>query len=563
MKKTKLTFLAIAAFLITFSAKATTKEIRVSQLEGELTANLRNILKSVPPTDLVIINFDKKGTYTIKGTIECLAPVEIKGLGKKKTTILLDNGSDESGFRAFTDDAFIKCAGTPERPITVNIHDIALRLKQHDGIWWENSARIGVKIYHANKVNIERVDSYADNAVFTNFDLRVCSNITIKNCDITCYNNCAAGGNLWIRGETRNVDITGNTLRKFGNDEMIAFFESTTNAHTGQRGHVARENIVVSNNQFIYGGFKFNDGVTCDILLSFINVGDDIPHVNGYACHNKNVEFSNNRFEINALCLRTISVGFREEDTQENVKFDGNIFVNNFVDTDQRYTHLNILIRDYSAEQGQVTFANNSFSNHMPVVNKYGTSGNIIAMLRGGNILLENNVISDLAPSSPLTDKKLGTTLIWCGEQGGNATLIGNEATGMAGLATVSEGAGIQQFDLTASNNSFEGDTRIYCNNVNLLNLNFTDNTFKSANMNFFLQEFAKEGTVRFSNNVVYAKGGQLMTHWANTNPASMRFHSLEVKGNTFFGIPSESHLLTNIKNIAKRSVEVNTYYSR
>ena len=181
MMKTKLIFITIVAFTMTFCAHAATQEIRVSQLSGELTTNLRNILKSASPTDRVIIHFDKKGTYTLNGTIECLCSVEIKGLGQKKTTILLNNGSDQNGFKAFTDDTFIKCAGTPERPITVNIHDIAIRLKKHEGIWWENSARIGVKIYHASRVNIERVDSYADNAVFTNFDLRVCSNITIKN----------------------------------------------------------------------------------------------------------------------------------------------------------------------------------------------------------------------------------------------------------------------------------------------------------------------------------------------------------------------------------------------
>lgn len=561
--KTKFLLLTYVATLVIFCSNATTHNILVSQISGDLTMNLRSILKTVSPSDRVIINFDKKGTYTIKGTIECICPIEIKGLGQKKTTILLNNGTDTDGFRAFTDDTFIKCAGTPDHPITVDIHDIAIKLKQHNGIWWENAARIGVKIYHANKVNIERVDSYSDNAVFTNFDLRVCSNITIKNCNITNYNNCAAGGNLWIRGETNNVEIINNTMRKHGNDEMLAFFEATTNAYTGKPGFVERENIVVSNNNFIYGNPKFDEQLFCDILITFFTVGNDGTKKRGYGCYNKNVEFSNNRFEINALCRGTLALSFNEEDTNENMLVSDNSFTHNFVDTDEKYTHIDITIRDKSYERNTVRIANNSFTNHMPVVNQHGTSGNFIAMLRGGNILLENNVISDLAPSSPLNDKKLGTTLIWCGEQGGKATLIGNEAIGMKMLATVSEGAGIQQFDLTASNNSFEGDTRIYCNNVNQLNLNFTDNTFKSANMDFFLQEFAKEGTVRFSNNVVYAKGGQLMTHWANTNLASMRFHVLEVKGNTFFGIPSESHLLTNIKNIAKRSVVANTYYSK
>ncbi|MCQ2289868.1 MAG: hypothetical protein MJZ63_01155 [Muribaculaceae bacterium] len=561
--RNKSLYTVIAAILMTLFANAETREILVSKLQGDLTSNLRNIFEELNRSDNVIVNFDKPGKYTIKGTIECKSNIEIKGTGKKKVTIILDKGTDSKDFKAFTDDTFITCAGTKKRPISVSIHDISINLNTHKGIWWEQWAVFGIKIYHAKNVDIQNVDSYADNAIFTNIDMRVCSNITVKNCNITNYNNSFAGGNLWIRGETSNVTISDNTFRKYGNDEMFAFFEATAEAHSNRRAHVKRENILISNNKFIYGSDRgCNDNMINDVLISFNTVGDDIA-VNGFGCLNENIEFSDNLFEINAPCRRTLNIGFSEEDTQENVIFKGNVLENNFTETDKRYYHQDIVIKDKSADRKNVYFINNTFSNHMPVVNNYGTTGNSIALLRGGHILLEDNYISDDAPNSPLTKETLGTTLIWSGEQGGSATLISNEVIGMKLLATISEGAGIDQFSINATDNDFEGDTRIYCNNVALLDLSFIGNVFKSSNMNFFLQEFAKEGTLGLKNNKGYATNGQLMTHWSGTSTSAMRFNTLDVTGNTFYGTNGEKNVFANITNVRKKNVKGNIYYSK
>lgn len=548
--------------LVSLGAGARTQVVTVSKLKGELTANLRGIFKGLNCSDMVIINFDKPGKYVLKGTVECNSNIEIKGVGSKKVTIVLDKGSDADGFKAFTDDTFIKAAGTREHPITVSIHDVAINLKQHKGIWWENAAMFGVKIYHANKVDICRVNSYADNAIFTNFDLRVCSNITFKNCNITNYNNCMAGGNLWIRGEACNVDIADNTFRKYGNDEIFGIFEATVDAYTNRLAHVARENISVSNNKFIYGSEDGRCDIFNDVLVSFNTTANEITAKN-YGCHNKYVAFTNNRFEINSLCRKTINIGFSEEDTQEDISLVGNEFENNRIDTDEKYYHQDIFIIDKSQKRNPVYFCANTINNHMPVVNKFGTTGNTIAMLRGGHIQMEGNIINDYAPSSPLTNEELGTTLLWCGEQGGKATLLNNEATGMKLLANVSEGAGIDRFIINAYDNRFEGDTRIYCNNVRRLYLLFNRNTFFSSNMNFFLQEFATEGALVFKNNEVHAQNGQLMTHWSSTPTSAMRFHTLEVTDNTFYGTKGEKDVLRNITNVKHRDVSGNIYYQR
>ena len=554
-------FFALIAILISLSTGARTQEVTVSKLKGDLTTNLRGIFKSLNSTDLVIINFDKPGKYVLKGTVECNSCIEIKGVGSKKVTIVLDKGNDADGFKAFTDDTFIKAAGTRKHPITVSIHDVAIKLNAHKGIWWENAEKFGVKIYHAQKVNIQRVNCYADNAQFTNFDLRVCSNISFKNCNITNYNNCATGGNLWIRGETSNVEITDNTFRKYGNDEVLAFFEATADAHTGRRAIVKRENILVSDNQFIYEASK---DVECrnlfnDVLVSYFSF--DGNHAEGAGCNNKNVTFTNNKFEINSLCRTTLALGFSAVDTQENVAFVENVLENQPQNTKEKYNHQDIVITDNSAKRNPVYFCANTINNHTPVVNIYGTTGNTVALLRGGHIQMEGNSICDYALSSPLTKKILGTTLLWCGEQGGKATLLGNEATGLKQLATVSEGAGIDSFTIIAHDNRFEGDTRIYCNNVRHLDLAFVNNTFVSDNMNFFLQEFATEGALTFKNNEVHAKNGQLMTHWSSTPTSSMRFHTLKVTNNTFYGTNGEKDVLRNITNVQHRDVSGNIYY--
>ena len=79
--------------------------------------------------------------------------------------------------------------------------------------------------------------------------------------------------------------------------------------------------------------------------------------------------------------------------------------------------------------------------------------------------------------------------------------------------------------------------------------------------MNFFLQEFAAEGSLIFNYNDVTASGGQLMTHWdGRFNTNSLRFNSLEVKGNVFNGMSNEKSVLTNFTNVKRRKVSQNRF---
>ena len=563
MKASFLRNIFIYLFIIVAALPLNAKDVHIyaSSITGDFTTVLRSKLQNLTWNDHVVLDFNKAGTYEINGTVRCSANIEIKGVSKEKTTIILNKGTDKANFKAFTDDTFLEAQGTPEHQIEVSIHDISIKLKDHQGIWWDNSAMYAVKIYHACKVNIEHVNSYLRNAVCTNFDLRVCSNVTIKGCNITNYNNCAAGGNIWIRGATKNVEISDNKVYKYGNDEMVAFFEATDNAHTHHRGHVTRENINVENNTFSYGydSKKGKNDIINDLLFSFITVDEDVK-VNNFGCASKNVRLSNNTFEINDPCKITMILGFTEEDSHQNIVVEDNIFENNENYSGKKYTHEDFLVKDFSKNRNTISINNNTVTNNCALVNSWGGAGNYFALIRGGNISMEGNTITDNAPISNLTKETLGTILLWCGSQGGSAKLSGNEVKGLKMLACVSEGDGIEKFSITAQNNYFEGDTRIYCNKVKHLDLNFSENTFVSTQYDFFLQEFANEGTLVFSNNNVTAqKGGQLMTHWSNTPLSSMRFTKLEVSGNTFSGV-KQSELMQNIQSSEKRNARYNTF---
>lgn len=141
--------------------------------------------------------------------------------------------------------------------------------------------------------------------------------------------------------------------------------------------------------------------------------------------------------------------------------------------------------------------------------------------------------------------------------------MTSNTCTGLRLLATVSEGKGIDKFTLTAHGNHFEGDTRIYCNNVRHFDVNFTDNVLVSSNYDFFLQEFAKEGSIVFCGNDVTAKGGgELMTHWTDSPISNINLSSIEISNNIFRGV-DQTKVFQNLQYCKRKTIRNNIYTAR
>ena len=144
----KIIFLAalLCMLVTTNQVSALTRVVHVSGLQGELTQALRNQMDGLTYNDTIFIYFDKAGNDTIYGTVTAYCNVVMAGLGRCKSTVVLENGN------LFSDDTFFAMKGTIDHNISVSISDMSFKLKDHNGIWWESNPKFAVKIYHANSV---------------------------------------------------------------------------------------------------------------------------------------------------------------------------------------------------------------------------------------------------------------------------------------------------------------------------------------------------------------------------------------------------------------------------
>ena len=553
--------LAMMVCLTPFLTQARVININVAEIKGDLTMELRRLCAQATYDDTMVLNFGK-GTYTINGTVLFKCNTVIKGAGREQTTIILDKGNDRNGQKAFPDDTYFKVYGVLKHPVTFSMSDLTIRLKEHKGIWWEKEVRHAVKVYHANKVDIRQVDSYMQNAVITNFDLRVCSNVTVTDCIISNYNNCEGGGNLWIRGEMHNIHVYNNKIFKYGKDEAVAIYDRVVdNSDKYIRGKANRSDIIVENNEFYYGDYKGTGNAkdpeaNCGMVFSLFTDHKQSTD----KCTTSNFHLRNNKFHISDVTTRCLYIGFDPADKHEDIWIEDNEIINANIGRDYKFYHKDIEVHDLSSCGDTIHITRNSIRNSALVLNSHGSTGYMFMQTRGGIVAVTGNKIVNTVKTDPSTGKPYGMQLIWCQVEGGDVTLRDNVCKGLSYLAYVGGGDGTPLFTLKANNNHFEGDTRIYSHKVNEMNLNFTYNTFKSDNMNFFLQEFAPKGSVVFNNNDVTVKGGggQFMTHWGKNSTRDYRFNRLEVKNNIIRGVNSEQDMFKNVTNVGKRKVSSN-----
>lgn len=548
---------AVSLLLLPSPVAASTVTLRVSQLRGNLTAALRERAAHLGPADHLVLYFDRAGTFTIEGTVEFACNVEIKGLGVKKTTVVLDNGTDRAGFKAFFDDTFFKVSASTSQPLAVSIHDLSVKLKDHNGIWWDGAEKYAFKLCNCAPVSIERFNCTLRNAVCTNVDLRACSNVTVRNCTLTNYNNCTTGGVLWLRGQMHDIDISANTFYKYGNDECVAFF----GADAPVPGDIKRYNIKVADNDFYYVNRGNGPADLVNGVFFTYYVGTSTPATVG--CASSNVDISGNRFYMQGLCHTIMGITFSERDTHDNVVIANNYIENSPVASDQKIRHCDYEVTDLNAARIPITFSGNTTVNNAAFVAPWGASGYCHLMVHGGAIVdLDKSSLTDNVATSSLTTQRLGCRLLSFDNAGGTVNMTGNSFSGLGMLASIDYGDGIDgKVTINADSNVFTGDTRIYCRNVKTVDLNFVGNTFNSTTSNFFLQEFAQQGSLVFDGNMVNTPGnGQLMTHWDNNDKAARRFNKLQVRNNVFTGVDGERTLLQPITNVRSRSVAGNVY---
>lgn len=554
-------FLFILSCMSFMHTQARNIDINVNTIKGDLTMQLRSMCNRATYNDTVVLNFGK-GTVTIDGTLELKCHVVIKGAGSKKSTIILDNGSDRNGFKAFTDDSFFKVYGTLKNPVTLSISDVTFKLKEHKGIWWQDSRdQYAVKVYHANHVDIHDVESYMQNAKITNFDLHVCSNVTVNNCIISNYNNCLIGGCVWVRGEMNNINIKHNKFYKYGKDEVVGIFDRLIDHTKGYvRGAATRTNIFIEDNEFHYG-YKGKDKDPNAHNQTSLTLQTD-GKKSSDKCTTRNFHVRGNKFFMEDLTTRCMYISFDPADEHEDIYIEDNQIINEAISSTDRYYRQDIEVNDLSSSMDAIHITGNTVTNKNLVLTPSGSQGYSFLLIQGGKVDLKGNKLVNVVTTNPLNGKSTGMQVVWCGAQGGEVTMQDNVCKGIMCIAYVGAGDGTKLFTLNANNNYFEGDTRIYCHKIEELNINFTANTFKSNNMNFFLQEFASRGTVVFNNNdvTVTTGDGRFMTHWSNESTDKMKFDRLEVRNNVFRGVKGEQDMFKKITNVKKRSLRSNRY---
>lgn len=552
--------------LVALTGQARTYRFDVTNTRGDLTRELRDKCGQAGYNDTVVLNFGS-GTYTVSGTIRLKCHTVIKGAGRDLTTIMLDNGNDSQGFKSFTDDTYFRITGTLKNTISVSISDLTFRLKEHKGLWWGEKGkeieRYAVKVYHANPVDIHDLDSYMADAQITNFDLHVCSNVTVTNCNMTNYNNSETGGCLWIRGEMHNILVKGNKFYKYGKDETVGIFDRVVDNTKGYiRGKASRSNIIVEDNEFYYGDYKGtnkkNPEANCGMLFTLMtdhNKSSD-------KCLTRDFHLRNNKFHISDVTTRCMYIGFDPADEHHNIFIENNEIVNNDIGRDYSYYHKDIEVHDLSSCGDTIHIKGNTVRNKALILNSSGSTGYMFMQTRGGIVKVDNNRIVNEVTRNPKTGKVYGMQLIWCQFEGGDVTLTNNVCKGLSHVAYVGGGDGTPLFTLKAHNNYFEGDTRIYSHKIKELRLDFTGNTFKSTDKSFFLSEFAPKGSVVFRNNdvTVTCGDGQFMTHFGKSSTNAIRFDKLEVSNNVFRGVNSEQDMLKQVTNTKKRKVKSNSY---
>lgn len=546
------------------SSQARTYHVEVSKVKGELTQHLRDVAMKATYTDTVVFEFGK-GSYTVIGTIPCKGHMVIKGKGRNKSTIILDNGTDRPGFKAWTDDTYFKVYGTLQHPVTVSISDITFSLKDHNGIWWGNKKkdveRYAVKVHHANRVEITRVNSYMQNAKITNFDLHVCSNVYVTDCVISNYNNCDIGGCVWVRGTMDNINIKRNKFYKYGKDEVVGIFDRLVDNTKGYiRGKAVRTNIFIEDNEFHYG-YNGNDKDLKAYNQTSLTLQTDLAKSDD-RCTTRNFHVRGNKFYMRDLTTRCMYISFDPADVHEGIYIENNQIINEPVHSDEKYYRQDIEVNDLSSCDDPIHIIGNTVRNKNLVLTPSGSQGYSFLLVQGGKVDLQGNKLVNEVVTNPVDGKTTGMQFVWCGAQGGSVTMQDNVCKGLMCIAYVGAGDGTKLFTLDASNNYFEGETRVYSHKVDELRLNFTGNTFKSTSTNFFLQEFAPKGSVVFNNNdvTVTSGGGRFMTHWSNTPTSTMRFDKLEVKGNVFRGVKNEQEMFKHVTNVGKRTVRSNTF---
>lgn len=535
MKTIAKILMLVAAVMLTFnSVSARTIEIKMSQCRKPLVENVRNMVSQVSSNDVVVLNFDKPGTYEFDGSIKIRCNTIIKGVGSKNTRVIVKEGF-EGGKSKMLDDTFFAIHGYSNKKVKVEVRDIRFELASHKGTLWETAPKHIIKICDGDGITVDNATFWSTDAVITHLDLRDCSNVLVQNCTFENYNNCREGGELWSRGEQKNLVIKNNVFWKYGNDEALGFWGGD------HKRDVDMKNIFVENNEFHYENkTKCKQDIPIDVLIAFCHFETEYTK---HKCNVDSVVFKNNKIKMNAVTNCDIRLTFDRLakigyfDISYNTIENGNKCSRNngyMSDIEIKGTQIgsNIMLHDnYIKSRCQVLWDGNN-------------SGYTFLGTNNAQVSMINNVIESDYP----------VRLLWI--HGGDNTIEmeRNVASQIYNIVILDSSNLIGKNKIIATNNEFSGETSIYCNKVKELELNFTNNIFYSSKYHFFMIEGAETNSVTFEGNTVNALSGNGVIY-ANYSGRKCGFSKVNISNNIFNGIPKQGvdGIFPNVKKMSSR----------
>ena len=281
--------------------------------------------KTFSNSDSVIINIEENHVATMTKRTELGCSTAIIGLGSTPTKIYLnDNLVNNPGgydsilsFKAYSmhDPISVHLENLEFMPIGQEINKPFIPSEKY---FCPAESHL-IKMSYTDGVTLYKVKSMLMNGPITNVDIRTSKNVIIRDCEFINYNGLqpqnTTGGILWFRGNLENVLITGNTLEKFGNDEVLAFWELEYSAGSGNPqppvigtpenkiAYITRNNIQITNNNVIYklpdiakNHPELNPYARIDVLIAFYegNAANFAPYGGIF----KDVLVANNKLEL-------------------------------------------------------------------------------------------------------------------------------------------------------------------------------------------------------------------------------------------------------------------------
>ena len=513
MKYIEYSFAFLAMIVIaSASAMARTVEIKMSQCPKPYVDNLRTMTATLGNSDELILNFDKPGKYVFDGSLKFNCNTVIKGLGPNDTKVIVREGFN-AGKSKMRDDTFFGVRGTTTHKVKAEVRDISFELASHKGILWEKAPKHIVKLSYCNGVVVDNIVSKTRDAVLTNLDLRNCSNVLVQNSEFENYNNCEDGGNLWSRGNQKNITVRNNVFRKYGKDEVFGCWGGVHDKD------FEIKNVVVENNEFVLDNKTGSQLLELSVLISF-------SHAYGEGaktyCTIDSIYFKNNRIRLNAPIKRVLKMEFSKFALVKNIEISNNEILNT-----SKSSSNNSFMNDF--EVVAESFENTNVKvtgNYVRSQNEVLGDGHTFLSVKNANIKMTDNIIESDYPFA----------LLWC--HGGKMKLdmLGNSVSNLKSLALLSSSGSNDYVHISAKNNEFSGDTRIACRNVKIMDLNINNNVFNSSNYHFFLLEAAEQSSVVFEGNTVNSSSGN-GTFYANYSKKDFKFTNVKIEGNTFNGL--------------------------